>query len=357
MLSVRRRPRRWNLPACPRVELLRTRIFSRSLDEVTLTITREIASVHAKPTGFTAVRWSQGSTPRKYVAHDTYSSIFPVHKLPQTELTKDSPSKWRLWPLRPAVSCTRDGADWPKVVAVGAQQPISDFFGFIQMRDTLSTNGEHLRVAKVKSFPTIPKSMRSFNGDQNGANLKSGQSCWFAPYLYRLPRQAVAALSSLCKSALSVDISRGRWKKNCTNSHKKRKGGGSRDASHCARSASAVTPSVADLRMRKLLTFWRQMRRSRRRPKDKRWLLSNCSWQAHFEIALALSARRHQALRHRAATMSPEVDEILALDAFLVGRPSAVFHRVLNIRLRLWTSETSCAKLSSSLKAMQLLLQ
>ena len=50
-------------------------------------------------------------------------------------------------------------------------------------------------------------------------------------------------------------------KKNCTNSHKKRKGGGSHDASHCARSASVVTPSVADLRMRKLLTFWRQMRR------------------------------------------------------------------------------------------------
>ena len=41
--------------------------------------------------------------------------------------------------------------------------------------------------------------------------------------------------------------------------------------------------------------------------------------------------------------MSPEVDKILALDPFLVGRPSAVFHRVLNIRLRLyflWTSET-----------------
>ena len=74
--------------------------------------------------------------------------------------------------MRPAVSCTRDGADWPKVVAVGAQQPISDFFGFIQMRDTLSTNGEHLRVAEVKSFPAIPKSMRSINGDQNGANLK-----------------------------------------------------------------------------------------------------------------------------------------------------------------------------------------
>ena len=63
---------------------------------------REIVPVHAKPTGFTAVRWSQGSTPRKYAAHDTYSSIFPVHKLRQTELTKvDSRSKWRLWPLRP----------------------------------------------------------------------------------------------------------------------------------------------------------------------------------------------------------------------------------------------------------------
>ena len=106
------------------------------------------------------------------VAHDTYSSIFPVHKLRQTELTKDSRSKWRLWPLRPAVSCTRDGADWPKVVAVGAQQPISDFFGFIQIRDTLSTNGEHHRVAEVKSFPDTPKSMRSVNGYQNGANLK-----------------------------------------------------------------------------------------------------------------------------------------------------------------------------------------
>ena len=84
--------------------------------------------MHAKPTGATAVRWRQGSTPRKYATHDTYSSIFPVHKLRQTELTKDIRSKWRLWPLRPAVSCTRGGADWPKVVAVGAQQPISDFF-------------------------------------------------------------------------------------------------------------------------------------------------------------------------------------------------------------------------------------
>ena len=40
------------------------------------------------------------------------------------------------------------------------------------MRDTLSTNGEHLRVAEVKSFQAIPKSMRSVNGDRNGANLK-----------------------------------------------------------------------------------------------------------------------------------------------------------------------------------------
>ena len=74
--------------------------------------------------------------------------------------------------MRQPVSCTRGGADWPKVVAVGAQQPISDFLGFIQMRDTLSTNGEHLRVAEIKSFPAISKSMRSVNGDQNGANLK-----------------------------------------------------------------------------------------------------------------------------------------------------------------------------------------
>ena len=76
-------------------------------------ITREIVPVHAKPTGFTAFRWSQGSMPRKYAAHDTYSSIFLVHTLRQTEVTKEGRSKWRLWPLRPAVSCTRDGADWP----------------------------------------------------------------------------------------------------------------------------------------------------------------------------------------------------------------------------------------------------
>ena len=74
--------------------------------------------------------------------------------------------------MRPAVSCTHDGTDWPMAVAVGAQQPISDFFGIIQMRDTLSTNGERHRVAEVKSFPAIPKSMRSVNVDRNGADLK-----------------------------------------------------------------------------------------------------------------------------------------------------------------------------------------
>ena len=98
--------------------------------------------------------------------------FFPYTNYGKLNWPRTAGSKWRLWSLRPAVSCTRDGADWPKVVAVGAQQPISDFFGFIQIRDTLSTNGEHHRVAEVKSFPAIPKSMRSVNGYQNGANLK-----------------------------------------------------------------------------------------------------------------------------------------------------------------------------------------
>ena len=111
---------------------------------------------------------------------------------------KDSCSKWRLWPLRSAVSCTRDGADWPKVVAVGAQQPISDFFGFIQIRDTLSTNGEHHRVAEVKSFPAIPKSMRSVNGDQNGANLKK----WSVLLVRTIPNPP-SKVSSTRKSAWS----------------------------------------------------------------------------------------------------------------------------------------------------------
>ena len=158
------------MPARLRVDLLRTRIFSRSLGKVTLTIIREIAPVHAKPAGFTAVRWSHGSTPRKSAAHDTYSSNFLIHKLCQTELTKEGRSKWRLRPLRRTVSCTCDGADWPKVSAVGAQQPINDLFLVIQMRNSLATNGEHLWVAEVKSFPAIPKSMRSVNGDRNGAN-------------------------------------------------------------------------------------------------------------------------------------------------------------------------------------------
>ena len=79
-----------------------------------------------------------------------------------------------------------------KVATVGAQKPISDFFGFIQMRDTLSTNGEHLRVAKVKSFPAIPKWMRSVNGDRNGANLKKWSvllvctiACWWWRYWWQ----------------------------------------------------------------------------------------------------------------------------------------------------------------------------
>ena len=51
---------------------------------------------------------------------------------------------------------------------------------------------------------------------------------------------------------------RGRWKKNCTNSHKKRKGGGSANAPHCARSASDRAPFLQMLRMRLELLIWRQ---------------------------------------------------------------------------------------------------
>ena len=106
--------------------------LSRSLDEVTLTITREIAPVHAKPTGFTAIRWSQGSTPRKYAAHDTYSSILLVRTLRQTELTKDSIRNG------PCDRCSRSlvvhttALIGQSRVAIGAQQPISDFIGFIK---------------------------------------------------------------------------------------------------------------------------------------------------------------------------------------------------------------------------------
>ena len=45
-------------------------------------------------------------------------------------------------------------------------------FDVIQMCDKLSTNGELLRVAEVKSSPAKPKSMRSVNRDQCGVNLK-----------------------------------------------------------------------------------------------------------------------------------------------------------------------------------------
>ena len=41
-----------------------------------------------------------------------------------------------------------------------------------------------------------------------------------------------------------MSCSRGRWKKICTNSHKKRKGGGSANAPHCARSASDLEPGL-----------------------------------------------------------------------------------------------------------------
>ena len=43
---------------------------------------------------------------------------------------------------------------------------------------------------------------------------------------------------------LRAVASKGAVKKNCTNSHKKRKGGGRRDASHCARSASDLEPGL-----------------------------------------------------------------------------------------------------------------
>ena len=51
------------------------------------------------------------------------------------------------------------------------------FFGFIQMRDTLSTNREHLRVAEVKSFLAIPKSMRS-RVDKNKSMQRLISSLW-----------------------------------------------------------------------------------------------------------------------------------------------------------------------------------
>ena len=44
--------------------------------------------------------------------------------------------------------------------------------------------------------------------------------------------------------ARSTTCIKGAVKKDCTNSHKKKKGGGSRDASHCARSASDLEPGL-----------------------------------------------------------------------------------------------------------------
>ena len=183
MLSVRRRPRLWNLPACLRVDLLRTRIFSRSLDEVTLTITCEIVPMHAKPAVFTAVCWRQGSTPRKYAAHNTYSSIFLVHTLQQTELTKEGRSRWRLWPLRPAVSCTRDGADWPK--GCNRWTPTANQWFF-----WLYSNARHA-VNKRRTSPGSWSQELSNDTKLNEIHQrrpkwcqfkKSGQSYWFAPY-------------------------------------------------------------------------------------------------------------------------------------------------------------------------------
>ena len=86
--------------------------------------------------------------------------------------------------------------------------------------------------------------------------------------------------SKACQMHLSIRplhnwscYTKGAVKKKLHQQSQKRKGGGSRDTLHCARSASAMTPSVADLRMRKLLTFWRQMRRWRRRFRAKRQTL------------------------------------------------------------------------------------
>ena len=103
---------------------------------------------------------------------------------------------------------------------------------------------------------------------------------------YQHPTTTHPVLTSLLR------FSKGAVKKTCTNSHKKRKGGGSRDASHCARSASAVTPSVADLRMRKLLTFWRQMRRSR----SRRRFRANRQTLIVVELFLASPLREREAL-------------------------------------------------------------
>ena len=62
-------------------------------------------------------------------------------------------------------------------------------------------------------------------------------------------------LAVLAGSANLVFDLRGRWKKNCTNSHKKRKGGGSANAPHCARSASDLEPGLLRREERKRRRF------------------------------------------------------------------------------------------------------
>ena len=57
-------------------------------------------------------------------------------------------------------------------------------------------------------------------------------------------RRSSRQLTPTARRQFFISVIRGRWKKNCTNSHKKRKGGGSRDASHCARSASDLEPGL-----------------------------------------------------------------------------------------------------------------
>ena len=62
---------------------------------------------------------------------------------------------------------------------------------------------------------------------------------------------------TLC-DCVTCAIYKGALKKICTNSHKKRKGGGSANAPHCARSASDRAPFLQMLRMRLELLIWRQ---------------------------------------------------------------------------------------------------
>ena len=71
--------------------------FPRSLDEVTLTITRQIAHVHTKkpPVSLTSV----GARDVRHgnTRHTTRTAcFFLLHTLPQTELIKEGRSKWRL---------------------------------------------------------------------------------------------------------------------------------------------------------------------------------------------------------------------------------------------------------------------